>query len=59
MIFPVRIIHEEHGAMHVYSADELARHQERGWVVEAPAETIVVEPVQVAKPRGRPRKAGA
>lgn len=52
MNFPVRMIHEEHGAMHVYDQAQLERCISRGWAVETP-EPVVEAP---KKKRGRPRK---
>lgn len=52
MNFPVRIVHDLHGAMHVYDAGELEKHQKLGWKMDAPK---VEEPV-VPKKVGRPKK---
>ena len=49
MNFPVRMVHEEHGAMHVYDQAQLERCAQRGWIVEEPVE-------QPKKKRGRPKK---
>lgn len=51
MNFPVRMVHEEHGAMHVYDQAQLERCAQRGWIVEEP---VVVD--QPKKKRGRPKK---
>ncbi len=59
---PILIEHPKHGKMHVYSPDELKKHESWGWFVVKPKEiTHVVqeettEEVVEIKKRGRPRK---
>jgi hypothetical protein len=65
MNFPVRLIHEDHGAMHVYDRAELDKHLARGWEIEGAkpppvAVTPAAEREEVAPvKRGRPRKVNA
>lgn len=53
MIYPVRMIHEEHGATHAYNGAEVEWHKQRGWQVEK------VEEKDEPKKVGRPKKAEA
>lgn len=57
MNFPARIVHEEHGAMHVYNAAEWEAHKARGWQVEVPKVEAQVEvaPVTRKKPGPKPK----
>lgn len=41
MNFPARVVHPEHGAMHVYNQADLEKLQKRGW--EPEGEVIVEE----------------
>lgn len=59
MNFPVRMIHQEHGAMHVYDQAQLDRCVSRGWVVETPEPQKIEATLTLPKKRGRPRKAAA
>mgnify|MGYP001590340014 CR=1 FL=1 len=70
-MWPARIVHDLHGAMHVYDAAELAKHKAMGWRLDVPHETpkevnrestpsVVVEEkrpiLTLPKKRGRPPK---
>lgn len=54
---PIRMIHPQHGATHVYDHGEVARLEKYGWAVDVPAEKPAPEkPAEPRKP-GRPPKA--
>lgn len=57
MNFPVRMVHEEHGAMHVYDNAQLERCIARGWVEEKIEAPKIVGTLTLPKKRGRPKKA--
>jgi hypothetical protein len=64
MNFPIRLIHEDHGAMHVYDRGELDKHLARGWEIEGvkPPQVAVTpaeEREEAPAKRGRPRKVSA
>jgi hypothetical protein len=58
----LRIIHDEHGATHVYDHTQLNLHLERGWKVDPNSAENAwyfpnVEPTRYETPkRGRPKK---
>lgn len=59
-MFPVRMTHKEHGAMHVYDRTDLEKHEKLGWAVEQPkAEAVLGDVAVAAKKRGRPRNVSA
>ncbi len=43
MNFPARVVHPEHGAMHVYNQADLEKLQKRGWEAEHQEEVIAEE----------------
>jgi hypothetical protein len=47
MNFPVRLVHETHGATHVYDREQLDLHEKRGWKVEE----VKVEVKKVGRPK--------
>ena len=53
-----RMVHEKHGATHVYTNQELEQHKAMGWLEETtPIEKVpaIKKPEVVAPKRGRPR----
>lgn len=51
MTFPLRIIHPEHGAMHVYNVAEWETHKARGWQIEEPEVPAVERKKSGPKPK--------
>lgn len=46
-MYPLRITHPEHGAMHVYNEGELAAHRALGWAPEVPKPAVVAPVAEV------------
>lgn len=42
--FPVRMIHDDHGATHAYDKGEIERLQGYGWKIEPPKKVTITLP---------------